>query len=86
MSFSNQYADELIFDFYFLDGSIKNFDIRNITTRQYNLPISDSPIVKIVYKGGIIEDETLLTFGYYPKEIDNNFSFITKVNIEDKIE
>jgi hypothetical protein len=62
-----------------------NLDIRNITG-QYNLPISDSPIVKIVYQGGIVEDEALLTFGYYPKEIDNNFSFITKVNIEDKIE
>lgn len=85
MSISNQYQDELIFDFYFLDGTITNWDVHNVTG-QFNVPVMNSPIVRMVYRSGTIREDALFTFGYYSQEVDNNFSFITKMTIEDKIE
>lgn len=85
MSISNQYQDELIFDFYFLDGTITNWDVHNVTG-QFNIPIINSPIVRMVYRSGHIREDAMVTFGYYSQEIDNDFSFITKMTIEDKIE
>jgi hypothetical protein len=85
MSISNQYQEELVFDFYFLDGTISNWDVHNVTG-QFNIPIINSPIVKMVYRSGNIAKDTMMTFGYYSSEINNNFSFITKMTIEDKIE
>lgn len=85
MSISNQYQDELIFDFYFLDGTITNWDVHNVTG-QFNVPVINSPIVRMVYRSGTIREDALLTFGYYSQEIDNNFSFVTNMTIEDKIE
>lgn len=85
MSITNQYQDELIFDFYFLDGTIANWDVHNVTG-QFNVPVLNSPIVKMVYRSGRIREDALVTFGYYRQEIDNDFSFVTKMTIEDKIE
>lgn len=85
MSITNQYQDELIFDFYFLDGTITNWDVHNVTG-QFNIPVLNSPIVRMVYRSGHIREDALVTFGYYAREIDNDFSFITKMTIDDKIE
>lgn len=85
LSISNQYQDELVFDFYFLDGSIVNWDVHNVTGH-FNIPINDSPVMKIVFREGHIHKEAVITYGYYDTNITNNFSYITDMTIEDKIE
>lgn len=85
ISIANQYTSSLIFKFYFLDGSVVEWDVHN-ATGQFNIPINDSPIIKMVYCSGIIEEEAVITFGQYSTSINNNFSYITKVNVEDRVE
>ncbi len=84
LSISNQYQDELVFDFYFLDGTIANWDVHNVTGH-FNIPINDSPVVKIVFRGGNIHKEAVITYGYYDVNVTNNFSYITNMTVEDKI-
>jgi hypothetical protein len=42
--------------------------------------------LKIVYRSGRIESDATITFGYYDENVTNDFSFITKVTLEDRIE
>jgi hypothetical protein len=85
LSISNQYQDELVFDFHFLDGTSVNWDVHNVTGH-FNIPINDSPVVKIVFRSGHINEDAVITYGYYDTNVTNNFSYITKVSVEDKIE
>lgn len=85
LSISNQYTDELVFDFYFLDGSIVNWDVHNVTGH-FNIPIDNSPIMKMVFKEGSIDGEAVITYGYYDTNVTNNFSYITNMSVTDKIE
>ena len=84
LSISNQYQDELVFDFHFLDGTSVNWDVHNVTGH-FNIPINDSPVVKMVFRSGHINEDTVITYGYYDTNVTNNFSYITKVTVEDKI-
>ena len=85
ISIANQYTSSLILRFYFLDGSVVEWDVHNVTG-QFNIPINESPVVKIVHVAGEIEEEATITFGQYSTNINNNFSYITKVDIEDRVE
>ena len=55
-------------------------------TGHFNIPINDSPVVKIVFRSGHINEDAVITYGYYDTNVTNNFSYITKVSVEDKIE
>jgi hypothetical protein len=85
LSISSQYQDELVFDFYFLDGTVVNWDVHNVTGH-FNIPINDSPVVKMVFRSGSINADAVITYGYYDTNVTNNFSYITNMTIEDKIE
>ena len=85
-SFSNQFQDDLVLELLFADG--KNNVSLNITnpTGHYNVKISNSPLVQIKYVSGIIAEDAVLTYGYYDVGIINNFSYISNLTIEDKID
>ena len=85
LSISNQYEDELVFDFYFLNGTSTNWDVHNVTGH-FNIPITDSPVVKLVFRSGNISKEAVITYGYYDTNVTNNFSYITNITVQDKIE
>lgn len=85
ISIANQFTSSLVLDFYFLDGSVINWNVQN-PTGQFNIPINESPVVKIVYRDGDIEQDAVITYGEYSVDISNDFSFITNVSIEDRIE
>jgi hypothetical protein len=85
LSISNQYQDDLVFDFYFADGSMTNWNVYNVTGH-FNIPIHDSPVVKMVFRSGSIQKDAIITYGYYDTNVTNNFSYITKLTVEDKIE
>ena len=85
LSISSQYQDELVFDFHFLNGTSTNWDVHNVTGH-FNIPITDSPVVKLVYRSGSIHEDAVITYGYYDTNVTNNFSYITKITVHDKIE
>lgn len=85
LSISSQYQDELVFDFHFLNGTSTNWDVHNVTGH-FNIPITDSPVVKLVYRSGNIHEDSVITYGYYDTNVTNNFSYITKITVSDKIE
>lgn len=85
LSIADQYTSALVFEFHFLNGTVINWNIQN-PTGQFNIPITDSPVVKMVYKYGTIESEATITYGTYTTNITNDFSLITKIESEDRIE
>lgn len=83
ISFSGSYQKDLYFNFYYSNGEVISQNIYN-STGQFSIPISEYPVIKIEYVSGVIADEILMTFGYYSTTANNNFSYITKVSVEDK--
>lgn len=84
LSISNQQYDSLVLEFTFLNGTTINQNVSNVTGH-FNIPIDESPIVKMKYKSGKISNDSIVTYGYYDTNITNNFSYITNITIEDKI-
>jgi hypothetical protein len=85
LSISEQYYDSLILKFEYQGGIVSdNLEICN-PTGQLNIPITDKPITKIIFVSGKIAKEALMSYVYEDVSVENNFSQITDITIEDKL-